>query len=370
MRPLTSLSLSWARLAVPAAAGLLAVMAGPAAAQAAQAAPAARALPSGQATFTWHGLSLENGWKSASAPKLVTGQPAWALRDGVVYLRGAVRQPSPTASSTFATLPKADRPAHNLYINVFTGSAGVPGVLYIGASGAMEAFGSNAYTFTSLATVSFPTAALAAHNLTLKNGWESSQPAYQTGNPAYAVSDGVVYLSGSLHAGTSALAFVLPKAARPAHLMLVSVYTFDGSAGWLEIQPSGQVDLEGTLAVDYTSLASISFPVASTKWHDFKLIAGWKSGASRFGTAAPSYADVNGVVYLTGSMYQSGGTTGLWTDVPAAARPKDVLEIEVYTSKGTTGSVAMTTLGLVSGNPFSNAKACTSLAGIAYPPSS
>jgi hypothetical protein len=152
--------------------------------------------------------------------------------------------------------------------------------------------------------------------------------------------------------------------------MYLSVYTFDGSTGWLQILPNGQVNAEGSEAAQYTSLAGISFPVASTTWHSFKLEAGWKSGASRFSTAAPAYAVINGIVYTTGSMYQASGDTGLWTDLPAAARSKDVLEIEVYTVDGTVGAVAITnSLGLVSSNPFSNAEALTSLAGIAYPPS-
>jgi hypothetical protein len=153
--------------------------------------------------------------------------------------------------------------------------------------------------------------------------------------------------------------------------MWISIYTFDGSTGFVQILPTGQVEVEGTGAASYASLASISFPVASTTWHNFKLVAGWKSGATHFNTAAPSYAVINGVVYLTGAMFQASGSTGLWTDLPVATGSKDVLEIEVYTVNGTAGGVAITnSLGLVSSNPFSNAETFTSLAGIAYPPSS
>jgi hypothetical protein len=76
------------------------------------------------------------------------------------------------------------------------------------------------------------------------------------------------------------------------------------------------------------------------------------------------------VVYVTGSMHQPVPGTGLWTTIPKAARPPNVLEIEVYTWSGTTGGVAMTNnLALVGSQPFSNAQAFTSLAAIAYPPS-
>jgi hypothetical protein len=51
------------------------------------------------------------------------------------------------------------RRAHNLYIQVYTQSD-TPGVLYIGSDGTMEAFDGNAYTFASLSSVSYPTAAI------------------------------------------------------------------------------------------------------------------------------------------------------------------------------------------------------------------
>jgi hypothetical protein len=365
---LTPRSLLRAGLAVPATTlALLAAAGTPASAATAQAGHGHAAAP--QAALTWHALKLANGWKSASTAKLNTGKPAWAIRDGVVYLRGAVTD-TVTGTSLFSQLPVGARPSRNLYIEVYT-SNDTTGDLFIGSDGEMEAYYGEATTFTSLATVSFPAAAVAAHRLTLKNGWQSSQSTYQTGNPSYAVSHGVVYLSGSLHGGKSKLAFVLPRAARPAHLMNISVYTMVGSIGWLTIRSTGQVRIGGGGSAGYTSLATISFPVASTKWHPFKLIADWRSGASRFRTGAPSYAVVNGVVYLAGSMYQSAaGTIGLWTDVPAAAQPRHVLEIKAYMLNGAVGAVAMTTFGLVSSHPFSNAQAYTSLAGISYPPSS
>ena len=378
MKSLATRPLWLTRLALPAAALLTVIGGGVASASVyhgpshargygAPARPAQARQPAG---FSWHSLTLLDGWQTASSKLLVTGKPGWAVRDGVVYLRGAVKQPNPSGNATFGSLPKGARPAHNLYIEIYTNSD-TPGILYIGSNGKMEAYDGNAYTFASLAGVSFPTAAVKSHPLSLEHGWESSQSIYNTGNPAYAVSNGVVYLSGSLHsAGSSHLAFTLPKAARPAHVMYISVYTFDGAVGWLEILPTGQVDVDGSDAASYTSLARISFPVARTSWHDFRLEDGWKSGASHYHTGAPAYAVINGVVYLGGAMYQPSPSTGLWTDIPAAARPANVLELEVYTVDGTAGAVAMTdSLGLVSSNPFSDAEEFTSLAGLSYPPS-
>jgi hypothetical protein len=292
----------------------------------------------------------------------------------VVYFRGAIRQPNPDGSDTFGKLPSYARPAHNRYslVDTSTRVSEVAGVLYIGSDGTLDAFGGNAYAFTSLAAVSYPTAVMKSRKLTLKNGWVSSQPAYDTGDPSYAVSGGVVYLSGSLHAGTSHLAATLPKAARPNHELFVSVYTFEGAAGWLQIFRTGQVEVFGTDAVDYTSLANISYPVAGTKWHNFKLEDGWKSGQVKFHTAAPAYTIINGVVYLNGSMTGAAAGNLIWTTPPAGVRTAaDVLNIEVDTAGGSVGDLLVTSrLGLVVSTPASNAEAFTSLAAIAYPQSS
>ena len=364
-------SLRPARLALPAAAVLTAL--GGATATAAPAhpghGPAVAAIRPGSAPrLTWHPIALSNGWASASTPSLITGRPAWALRNGIVYLRGAVKQTISGGSGIIATLPAAARPVHDLYLIVYT-SQEAPAELYLRHAGELEAYGGNSESFFSLAAVSYPTAAVTTHPLALRNGWTSDQPVYGTGNPAYAISNGVVYLAGSLHGGTSQVAFTLPKAARPAHGMYILVYTLGGTYGWVRILPTGRVEIGGTSSAGYTSLAGISFPVATTRWHRFKPEAGWHSGASKFGTADPSYAVVNGIVYLDGSIYQAGGSTGLWTSIPAAARPADVLEIEVYTANGTAGAIAMTdNFGLVASVPFSNAQQFTSLAGKAYPP--
>jgi len=376
MRSLTSLAPRRAWLA--AAAALLAVTVGaataaPAVASTTQAGSrSAAATTSGLAPakvkLSWHALQLVNGWKSASTPGLLSGKPGWALHDGVIYLRGAVTQPV-AGSDVITVLPKIARPEHDLYIEVYT-SGEEAGVLYIGPGGYVQAYEGNSALNTSLGGVSYPLKTVVARKLALKNGWTSSESMYKTGNPSYSVSHGVVYLSGSLRGGAKTQAFVLPRAARPSHRMYITVYTLDGSTGWLTINAKGQVNVLGNDSTGYTSLANISFPVASTKWHLFPLTGGWTSDAHNAHTAAPSYAVVNGIVFLTGSMHQTSGSTGLWTRIPAAARPSDVVHIQVYTAGGTNGTLAMSTsLGLIGSNPFSQASDFSSLAGVAYPPS-
>jgi hypothetical protein len=324
-----------------------------------------------QTVLTWHPLTLINGWKSASQPKLLTGTPAWALSKGVVYLRGAVKQTTAGGSSVLAVLPQAARPARNLFMDVYTNGL-ISGVVYVGTNGTLDAYDGNATVFASLSAISYPATTMKSHGLALENGWKSAQPSYATGDPSYEVSGGVVYLSGSLAGGNQHLFAVLPKAARPAQRLYIQVYTFEGTPGWLLILPSGQVEAFGHEASEYTSLAGVSFPVAATKWHTFALEGGWVSNAAKYHTAAPAYTVINGVVYLNGTMDEATEHIGLWANLPAAVRTAaDVLEIEVDTANGNPGDVAITSsLGLAGSLPATNAQAFTSLSGIAYPQNS
>jgi hypothetical protein len=215
------------------------------------------------ATTAGHELSLLNGWQSFRAGDGI-GAPAYTVIGGVVHLAGALRQTTGT-SDEFAVLPVAARPAGVLYLTVYTD--GGPGVLLISPDGELDAYQADAQGFTSLDGVSFRTAT-AAHKLSLRNGWQSSQSAWDTGDPAYTVTAGVVYLSGSLHqaAGTSLVFAVLPRAARPRHQLWITTYTFEGAAGALKITPAGVMsafNVTGNAAQGYTSLAGIAYPLGS-----------------------------------------------------------------------------------------------------------
>lgn len=356
-----------ARLGLPIAA-LVTMLCGSTAVAAHAAAPASPAKAS--SAFTWHNFTLKNGWKTAGTKKLITGHPGWSIHNNVVYLRGAIKQTGGNTESQFATLPKGDRPAHNLYIQVFTQNA-TPGTLFISTSGVLEAYDGNALAHTSLGGVSFPTAAIKGHALPLTNGWTSSQSQFNSGDPSYAISKGVVYLSGSLHGGSAGTtAFTIPNGIRPAHLVYLAIYTDDsGLGGTLVLHPDGQAEIFGSQASGYTSLANISFPAPGVTWHKFSLIDGWKSAQTAYNTGAPAYTVIDGVRYLSGSLITSTATNGLWTRLPAVTRTPTVVQIEVYTVASTTGGLAVTnSLGLVGSNPFSDAQEFTSLGGVAYPP--
>src|SRR5215472_10041093 len=262
-----------------AAAGLaaLGVTAGGGSASAATAQPAGPTITG----VNWHQLTLINGWVPGQSQFPGDGIPAWTVRNGVVYLTGSVIQTSGT-NSEFAVLPPAARPSHFLYMTVSVAGQGTHGWIVVYPNGAMYATAdpySDAQGFTGLAGISYPAKSTAMSTLSLENGWQSSDAQYGTGDPSYSVSNGMVYLSGSLNQPVSGnqVFGVLPPAARPAHTMYLSVYTFDGAVGLLEIDTNGNMLAYDGGAPQYTSLAGVSFPVAPATAKPLTLINGWQS---------------------------------------------------------------------------------------------
>jgi hypothetical protein len=318
---------------------------------------------------TWHKLFAINGWHSAQR-LYNTGDPRWAVKGGVVYLSGSVHQSS-GSSHLFAVLPPQARPSHAMWITVYTLDDST-GTLTIYPNGKMYAGStpaSNAPGYTSLAAVSFPAKSTTQKKITLLNGWHSEQSVWKSGDPSYTVKNGVVYLSGSLATSGSNHKFaVLPKAARPAHREYITVYTFAGTFGTLQIDPNGTMWAYSGQSASFTSLAAVSYPVATAAKIKLPLHNGWHSEQSVWNSGDPAYAVRGGVVYLSGSL-ATAGTSPIITVLPVAARPAHDLYIKAYTFGSSVGTVliqANGTMWAYSPNP-ADARDFTSLATISFP---
>jgi hypothetical protein len=127
---------------------------GGATAFASQRTAAATARSAAATGFTWHPLHLINGWKAVQPS--VYGTPAYALSNGVVYLRGMIR--THQGFTIFTVLPPGARPAHWLWVSFLGGS--VIGAMAIEPGGVMLAqslTGSGSQPATaSLSGISFP----------------------------------------------------------------------------------------------------------------------------------------------------------------------------------------------------------------------
>ena len=108
--------------------------------------------------FTWRSLRLLNGF--ASYDSRFFGVPAYAVSNGVLYLRGVVAGPKTIPNPEFARLPVGARPANNLYIICYNfGGAGsnLTDHISVSPNGEMEVIsGSGTPVTPSLAAISFP----------------------------------------------------------------------------------------------------------------------------------------------------------------------------------------------------------------------
>jgi hypothetical protein len=353
-----------------AAALSLALGAGTAAASTPDAHAASRgvAIPAVTASgVTWHKLGTTGGWHGPPG-HLGEGDPSWAVAGGVVYLTGTLIRSRGGAAAPFAVLPERARPSHTLFISVLT-YHGAAGTLVIHPNGRAFADGANAPRFTSLDGLSYPAGSTSLQNLTLIGGWNSSQGSHKTGDPSYTVQGGVVYLSGGLNlAGSSREFAVLPKAARPAHVEYIAVYTDGGRPGTLLIRPSGIAQAYGGSAKRLTSLAGVSYPVATAVKHRLKLLNGWHSVHGARNSGDPSYSVRGGVVHLSGSL--GGSRNSFFAALPASVRPRHKLFIKLYSAGGKVGTLQINRSGamFIGLAPVSKAEvAFTSLAAISFP---
>lgn len=168
------------------------------------------------------------------------------------------------------------------------------------------------------------------HLLTLLNGWESANNEYGTGDPCWAVRDGIVYLSGSLTlpGGTpssSAVAAALPQAAQPFQEIGAVTYTVDGTQGFVAASVYGKLMVSSPNSTDaqqYTSLAGISYPAASTGTTLLPTVNGWQGLDTTLGWVNPAWTQTAGTIHLTGALTNVGsGSVPEFSALPAAEQP-------------------------------------------------
>jgi hypothetical protein len=186
----------------------------------------------------------------------------------------------------------------------------------------------------------------------------------------------MVYISGSVAApnGTTSSEFaVLPSGYAPTHVDYFTVYTNNGAAGTVRINPDGSMLAYYGDATQFTSLAGISFPADTAGVQGLMpLLAGWQSAQGEDSTGNPGYFISYGVVHLDGSVWHPNGTpqwgsSAAWTfaQLPAAAAPSHDMQVNTYTFSGGSFNMDIDQSGAIFGaNPQ-----YTSLAGISYPAS-
>jgi hypothetical protein len=148
-----------------------------------------------------------------------------------------------TSGAAFA-LPPAFRPAAIVVVPLDLCSAN-NGALQITPDGTVvvvaEGNFSNAQCLTSLDGVSYSLTG-SGSQLNLINGWTGAP--LGTFFPSVRTISGIVHITGTMNNGTSSVAFVVPKASRPARFVEVPVELCGPVYGQLTIGPDGEVSVE------------------------------------------------------------------------------------------------------------------------------
>ena len=211
-----------------------------------------------------HKLVLASGWQTVAGG----GAPAYTVVGGLVHLSGDFRHSGTGTSTVFATLPHAEAPAHNQYAEVYT-QGGITGELVVGSNGNLSVQWGKSLVRTSLASATFPLAGTRLTKLTLSNNWKPAAAALGTGIPSYALSGGIVCLSGAITNSktTAPMAFAtLPPAIRPLHTVFTIADIKNGSGALIGVSLAGQTLIDSsspTFARLMTSLASVCYPVSA-----------------------------------------------------------------------------------------------------------
>lgn len=204
--------------------------------------------------------------------------------------------------------------------------------------------------------------------LNLVNGWSGAP--FTTSRATVEEVNGIVQFRGAIAGGTSAVAFTLPTAFRPATSVYVAVDMCNSTNGRLVIQSTGVVSVQAESAFSnaqcFTSLDGASFARASIGFTALTLMNGWTNAP--FGTSNAALQKIAGIVHFKGAIATTGTSAEPFT-LPAAFRPLTSVYVPIDMCNATNGRLFIDPSGVVTvqaESSFSNAQCFTSLDGAVF----
>jgi hypothetical protein len=125
--------------------------------------------------------------------------------------------------------------------------------------------------------------------------------------------------------------------------------------------------------VSTSPVATHATTAAGVPWTSLSLINGWATENGAYGTGNPKVSLQGGIVYLSGSLAQSTPGSATFAILPSSFRPTHNLYITVYTNGSTTGTLFISSGGVMeaySGTSCGSgdtAQCFTSLATVSFP---
>jgi hypothetical protein len=321
-------------------------------------------------------LTLKSGWQAY--PFFSPPAVGVDVVNGIVTLKGAVRDPTHQSNLTILTLPPLYRPTAELYIPVDTGQGSAASRLFIKPDGTVTLQAASIVdgeSFTSLDGVSFFSGTGAA--LTLINGWGPYSSI--TNSPAVIVTSpgtdqAVVHFKGAMKtSGTNVEPFTLPPSLNrsgPLATMEVLVDTFNAGTASLVLNlsgfPGGTVGMSWSAGspTAFTSLEGVSYALGGPSMQPLTLENGWLPAGNSY---LPAGESINGIVHLQGAISSGAGPAAF--TLPAGLAPPTTIDVPVVMCNGTSGALKISPNGsvnVITTSTFSNATCLTSLEGVSY----
>jgi hypothetical protein len=321
-----------------------------------------------RANATFVPITPKNGWIPS---QYGTNYAGYSVVGGTVFLRGALRNPSTTASQLLFTLPAAAAPVGGyVYVPIMLNGVS-KGRLFIETNGNVWVYAegpiSNATSFTSLDGVSFERLATGHTKLTLSGGWLKYGGSR---DPAIADYGSVIRLEGAISGGTTSTPFTIPAGFRPSTRVYLPLDLCSAHKGRLVIEPSGFVTLysEGPFsdATCFTSLDGVSYAKDAGATLALSPINGWAT--SPYSTRAVAVRNNSGIITFQGAL-SSTGSSGQLFYLPSVYAPATKVYVAADLCGGTKGRIVIHPTGEVqveASGTFSNATCFTSLEGVQF----
>jgi hypothetical protein len=292
----------------------------------------------------WTDCNLQNGWVNYGSGYATCGYTI--TKDGVVILKGQLKDGSTASNTNLFQLPENMRPSHTYMFqtaNSLMGSARID----VRAAGWVRFAGGGTNDNVSLDGIYFiPNNTLYSWtDLSLLNSWTNFNggfaPLRYTQDASQRVHVVGMVVQGTFAQGT-------PIAQLPAGLAPDKYYMFPGRSGntnvnQTAIDSSGQVLARG-ISASYVSHQIMFYPATYTSWTNFSAVAGtpgndqlgngWVLYSSTYAT--PGYTkSADGIVTVRG-LIKDGSTSDNITiaKLPVGYRPSERLTFSVTTHSG------------------------------------
>lgn len=274
----------------------------------------------------WTSYDLMNNWVDYSptfAPHAFT-----RTKDGVVVLKGLIKNGTASWDTPIFTLPVGYRPAYRLifYVGSYNSSLGSGyGRIDVLTNGEVR-FMQGTANWISMDSIKFLPSGTWT-NLTMRNGWINYGGSYSPLRVAQDASTRV-HVQGMVRDGPTSpthtvIGGPLPAAMQPPKQIILPGITSGTAFASYDIKPTDVVTRSAV--VTYISTMAMYYPSSYAGWTNLALQNGWVTYSTTFNS--PQYTKSSDDIVTVKGLIKSGTATNgtVIANLPAGYRPKEKL---------------------------------------------